>query len=633
MTGKYLTKAGRKVFLVELPRPDGGDKIDLNEYLVNHTADDLRELMKISKTVLDLLIEDLAEDFPKALATIKADIAPILAELDGGILEHYINAVRKKTKTTKKAIEEEINDAKKEKRLKQAQSSEKKIDPEIEKASEVIAKDPTLLKKRIDIINRSGVVGERRVIAMYLCSLDSRLLPDDPASPNVVSVKNSGHFGTGKSYALMKVIDIYPESGYHLITNGSAKSLYYLEEGLKHKALVVMEGFQFETKNAEDSEFVYVARSLISEGCIRYQVPEKNEDGKFVTVEKKLDGPTSFITTTIMEKLEPQLEDRLFTIHPDESVEQTKDVIHLTAKMKAGLVSGLNDKEINTWRAFHESLKPVKIVIPYATDISAFIIKGTMVPIATRRAFKRVLAVIQTVACTYQFQRKRDNKDFVIATIEDYWMALQIVQEAFRENLGQESRGSEDRIKYIEENGPVQYKELEDVWGIKRQSVSNWIAPRVKESIIVWCKEDGDEFTDDVDMRKAQRSGKGYVKVSNSYNVANIIGLPTPYDLTGDPDWDEGGKLLKKYDLKLDFRAGNKVYQGVREVSGSCIDTCDESEPVENVNDSVDDDGGVRVSGQNLEMIDNNFKPDTESDIPVTTTHLGIFEGMEEFSI
>jgi len=75
------------------------------------------------------------------------------------------------------------------------------------------------------------------------------------------------------------------------------------------------------------------------------------------------------------------------------------------------------------------------------------------------------------------------------------------------------------------------------------------------------------------------------------------------------------------------------VYQGVREVSGSCIDTCDESEPVENVNDSVDDDGGVRVSGQNLEMIDNNFKPDTESDIPVTTTHLGIFEGMEEFSI
>jgi hypothetical protein len=128
-------------------------------------------------------------------------------------------------------------------------------------------------------------------------------------------------------------------------------------------------------------------------------------------------------------------------------------------------------------------------------------------PIATRRAFKRVLAVIQTVACTYQFQRKRDGKDHVIAEIEDYWMALQIVQEAFRENLGQESKGNEVRITYIEENGPVQYKDLENVWGIKRQSVSVWIAPRVKEGVLVWCDEVGNEFTDEKEMRKAQRSG------------------------------------------------------------------------------------------------------------------------------
>ncbi len=34
-----------------------------------------------------------------------------------------------------------------------------------------------------------------------------------------------------------------------------------------------------------------------------------------------------------------------------------------------------------------------------------------------RRAIKRVLVVIHTVACTYQFQRKRDDKDRVIAEI------------------------------------------------------------------------------------------------------------------------------------------------------------------------------------------------------------------------
>ena len=192
---------------------------------------------------------------------------------------------------------------------------------------------------------------------------------------------------------------------------------------------------------------------------------------------------------------------------------------------------------------------------------------------------------------------ERDDKDRVIAEIEDYWMALQIVQEAFRENLGQESKGNEVRITYIEENGPVQYRDLEEAWGIKRQSVSTWIAPRVKEGVIVWCGEDGNEFTDEKEMRKVQRSGKGYVKVSASYNAADTIGLPTPYDLTEDPDWDEGGGLLKKYDLKLDSRTGVKVYQGVREVSIPAPDTYDDSEPLESVDDSVDDAGVVRVSG------------------------------------
>lgn len=91
--------------------------------------------------------------------------------------------------------------------------------------------------------------------------------------------------------------------------------------------------------------------------------------------------------------------------------------------------------------------------------------------------------------------------------------------------------------------------------------------------------------------------------------------------------------MLKKYDLKLDSRTGVKVYQGVREVSVTGVDTYDDSEPLENVNDSEDDVGGVRVSGPDLEMDDNNLEPDTESDIPVTNTPLVIFEGMEQFSI
>jgi hypothetical protein len=81
-------------------------------------------------------------------------------------------------------------------------------------------------------------------------------------------------------------------------------------------------------------------RSLLSEGCVSYQVPQKDENGNFTTVEKRLDGPTSFITTTIIDKLEAQLEDRLFTIHPDESMGQTRSIMNMTAKIKDPALRG-----------------------------------------------------------------------------------------------------------------------------------------------------------------------------------------------------------------------------------------------------------------------------------------------------
>ncbi len=91
--------------------------------------------------------------------------------------------------------------------------------------------------------------------------------------------------------------------------------------------------------------------------------------------------------------------------------------------------------------------------------------------------------------------------------------------------------------------------------------------------------------------------------------------------------------MLKKYDLKLDSRAAGNVYQGVREVSVTGVDTYDDSEPLESVNDSDDDAGGVRVSDPDPGIDENNLEPGEQDDDPVTKTPLVIFEGMEEFSI
>ncbi len=91
--------------------------------------------------------------------------------------------------------------------------------------------------------------------------------------------------------------------------------------------------------------------------------------------------------------------------------------------------------------------------------------------------------------------------------------------------------------------------------------------------------------------------------------------------------------MLKKYDLKLDSRTGVKVYQGVREVSTPAPDTYDDSEAIENVDDYDDEDGGVRVSGPDPGMDENNLEPVGEDDNPVTNNPIVIFEGLEEFSV
>jgi hypothetical protein len=136
----------------------------------------------------------------------------------------------------------------------------------------------------------------------------------------------------------------------------------------------------------------------------------------------------------------------------------------------------------------------------------------------------------------------------------DYWMAFQIVQEAFRENLGQQNRTVEERLKFIAENMPVQYKTLENAWGISRGMVSQWAKQRIVEGLLVWCDESGREFDDKATLNKQKRSGKAYLKIADDYSASSNIGLPTPYELTGDSRWNVDGEFLQQYDLRLDSR-------------------------------------------------------------------------------
>lgn len=365
---------------------------------------------------LDTLIEKLPDSFPKALPEIRSGIAPAISQLDGGMFEYYVEKLKKQTKAPKKAILEEIEIAKKETTSEESTGEEdEEVDPEVLLLAEEIGKDPLLFKKRIDTVNKLDVVGEEKALGLYFVALDSRLIPMGLGGSEALPLKNSGHQGSGKSYPLSMCLQIYPDSCFNLISSRTGKSLLYLKEGLKHKALIITEAFSFQSNNATGSELAYVIRSLLSEGYVIYQYTGWDEDHNKVTKVKKIEGPTSLITTSIYGRLEPQLEDRMFNVHPDTSTKQTKDIISMTGDQAAGNTKHVDGKTIKAWKLFHKSLEPLGVIIPFAWDISEYVNRNEELSLAARRAFKRVMSATKAVTLSHQHQRQRDEQGRVVA--------------------------------------------------------------------------------------------------------------------------------------------------------------------------------------------------------------------------
>jgi DNA primase catalytic core len=75
-TADALTNASRHVHLIKLPRASGIGKIDLNDYLKAHTADDLRALMAQAPSYPRYLLDRLPVDTP--MEDLERQLAPVL---------------------------------------------------------------------------------------------------------------------------------------------------------------------------------------------------------------------------------------------------------------------------------------------------------------------------------------------------------------------------------------------------------------------------------------------------------------------------------------------------------------------------------------------------------------------------
>jgi len=292
---------------------------------------------------------------------------------------------------------------------------------EARKAAGDLLECPDILDRFIGVARRTGLVGEEINAKLLYLGLTSRML-DRPVNFYV-----KGSSSGGKSFAVERVLDLFPPSAFYCLTSMSERALAYSEEPLSHRFLVV---FEYGGLNSDFA--TYLLRSLLSEGHIRYETVEKTDEGLRPRLIER-DGPTGLILTTTATRIHAENETRGFSITVDDSAEQTRQVLADLADRRNG--QHPQGVDLAPWHGLQRWLELAgarEVTIPYAREIAA---GADPRSVRLRRDFTAVLNLIAAHALLHQIGRKRDAQGRVIAELADYRAVHDLVIDTLNEGV------------------------------------------------------------------------------------------------------------------------------------------------------------------------------------------------------
>jgi hypothetical protein len=332
-----------------------------------------------------------------------------------------------------------------------------------------------------------------------------------------VSIALKGPSSGGKSYLTEQVLRFFPKSAFYSLTAMSEKALAYSEEPLSHRILVI-----FEAAGMSGEFATYLIRSLLSEGCIRYELVEKTAEGlRPRLIERQ--GPTGLLITTTAVKLHPENETRLLSLTVTDTQEQTRAVMAALAEEP-----GEARPNFEPWHALQVWLERAehRVCVPYARILADLI---PPVAVRLRRDFGALLNLIRAHAVLHQASRDRDDEGRIVATIEEDYVAVRelvvdLVGEGVETTVPATVRETVEAVKRLREgsNGePVTVAELARKLELDRSTVSRR-ARSAKDRGYLRDLEDnprkpsrlvlGDDLPDDVQILPSPEDVRASVK-------------------------------------------------------------------------------------------------------------------------
>ena len=374
------------------------------------------------------------------------------------------------------------------KREEQEHAAKRELTEQERVEAEELLKGKMPLHKVIGMCKKLGIVAERHFALFIYLLFTSRIL----VKPISATIK--GDSSAGKSYVPTRVQAILPSEAIWNLTDITGASLFHTpQEKLDHRIVVI-----YEREGTERSD--YTLRILQSEGKLILQTTIQDPATKRFTAEtKEIEAHTGFLTTTTDSRLNAENETRQFSLHPDESLEQSHRILDYQARKAMGEIEEPSEAEIEVWRNAQRLLNPYQVVIPYALILADLFPKE---PLRVRRDFERVLSLIEVSAILHQRQRQIDG-DKLIAELADYLIARCAIEPFLAETiygLPPKTRRLIDAAKGLEQETPrlkdiVDEKQgftIQDLMastGMTQKSVYNWIKPAIEVGAIITVEE------------------------------------------------------------------------------------------------------------------------------------------------
>ena len=414
----------------------------------------------------------------------------------------------------------------------QSKSKLTEMDDDVISEAKALLKNPKLIEE----ISRHiayAVAGEKQLARLGYLFCTSRLLR------NPMNIIVTGASSSGKSHVMEQTGKFMPEESVLTVHDSTENALFYMSEhALKH--CIVLGGERRRDATDANADRTRPYREMISSGRLIKLVPMRQADGTMRTERIVRDGPIGLSESTTAQDIDAEDANRAIVINTDESQQQTQRIIRAGDEAdEAGNDTLVPSRIYELHHAMQRILERASIKIPFAKTVGEMVTPHIVHNLESRRAWPQCKRVMKASALLHQFQRDRDEDGNIIATLEDYQIARDVLgpwlEKIIHGGISEGSIGAFERlVKAFDVNKPFTITEAEKARvGGESQLRRRWL-PELERAGLVDAVNDNEISG----IRRGRPARRWRLTIDEVPEAANSV-LPSPEavarKLSGDP--------------------------------------------------------------------------------------------------